>query len=154
MGLHQSSLLLAALTDHRNQLCRLGKMPSDEQASSASTAIFLRQVCRKLSADSRNRVVELVASALAGYRPPSKTATSASELPLRSMPRSCCLPLNADLTIFTVPSSTIRSSRHTSPSPKIRVPSSKYRRLTPSAIWASSASDRSVKSGSRRSVLM
>src|SRR5438477_11002018 len=51
---------------------------------------FLRQVCRKLSADSRNRVVELVASALAGYRPPSKTATSASKLPLRSMPRSCC----------------------------------------------------------------
>jgi hypothetical protein len=34
------------------------------------------------------------------------------------------------------------------------LPSTKYRRLTPSAIWASSTSDRSVKSGSRRSVLM
>jgi hypothetical protein len=33
MGLDQSSLLLAPLTDHRNQLCRLSKMPSDERAS-------------------------------------------------------------------------------------------------------------------------
>jgi hypothetical protein len=41
MGLDQSSLLLAPLTDHRNQLCRLSKMPSDERASSASTAISL-----------------------------------------------------------------------------------------------------------------
>jgi len=83
---------------------------------------FLRQACRKLSADSRSRVVGLLASALAGHRPPSKTATSASELPLRSVPRSCCLPLNADLTIFTIPSLTIRSSRHTSPLQKLRSP--------------------------------
>jgi hypothetical protein len=39
MGLDQSSLLLAPLTDHRNQLCCLSKIPSDERASSASTAI-------------------------------------------------------------------------------------------------------------------
>ena len=39
MGLDQSSLLLAPLTDHRNQLCRLSKMPNDERASSTSTAI-------------------------------------------------------------------------------------------------------------------
>jgi hypothetical protein len=39
MGLDESSLLLAPLTDHRNQLCRLSKIPSDERASSASTAI-------------------------------------------------------------------------------------------------------------------
>ena len=41
MGLDQSNLLLAPLTDHRNQLRRLSKMPSDERASSAPTAISL-----------------------------------------------------------------------------------------------------------------
>ena len=40
MGLDQSSLLLAPLTDHRNQLCRLSKMPSDERAASTAISLF------------------------------------------------------------------------------------------------------------------
>jgi len=80
---------------------------------------FCRQTLRKLSAGNRSRVVVTAASALAGYRPPSKTGTSAREFPRRSIPISCSRPSGADLNTFTVPSSTISSSWQGSPSEKI-----------------------------------
>src|SRR6266481_5389883 len=79
-------------------------------------------------------------------------ALSAHELPGRSLPMSCCLPLAADLIIFTAPSSTIRNSSQASPSQKTTAPWSKRKRLTLVAIEAISSAHRSVKSGTLRNV--
>jgi hypothetical protein len=70
MGLDQSSLLLAPLTDHRNQLCRLGKMPSDERASSASTAISLFHFANHRSMRIGNGAPEPTSASAGAFCPP------------------------------------------------------------------------------------